>query len=313
MSTQDIPLAGGREFDLIRQMREQWGDLAVAIGDDAAVLQPPRGERVVISTDAAVDGVHFRRDWLSLSGIGYRAVAAALSDLAAMAATPRGILVSMTLPAGDETHVLQLATGIGDAVRAAKTVILGGNLSRADALSITTTVVGSAFSPLSRSGGRPGDLLYVTGQLGGARAALRLLERGRKPDPQLRDRFARPRARLEEARWLAVRGAVAAIDVSDGLGGDAAHLAAANDCIIDIDVERVPVFPDATLDDALAGGEDYELLIVSRAPLPDAEFTSQFGIPLTAIGRFSERGNEVRLLRNGRRITAPAGHDHFSR
>jgi thiamine-monophosphate kinase len=313
MPTQDTPLAEGREFDLIRQMRECWGNLAIAIGDDAAVLQPPRGERVVISTDAAVDGVHFRRDWLSLAEIGYRAVTAALSDLAAMAATPRGVLISLTLPANDETHVLDVATGIGDAVRAASTVILGGNLSRADTLSLTTTVVGSAFAPLTRAGARPGDLLYVTGQLGGARKAWQELERGTKPDGALLERFARPRARIAESRWLAARGAVAAIDVSDGLGGDAAHLAAASDSTIEIDVHRVPVFPGATLDDALAGGEDYELLIVSRAALPADDFARQFGIPLTPIGRLVERGGDVRFLRDGKRVAAPAGHDHFSR
>jgi thiamine-monophosphate kinase len=313
MRTQDTPLAEGREFDLIRQMRDHWGNLAIAIGDDAAVLQPPRGERVVISTDAAVDGVHFRRDWLSFSEVGYRAVTAALSDLAAMAATPRGVLTSLTLPTDDEQHVIELATGIGDAVRAAQTVILGGNLSRATTLSVTTTVVGSAFEPLTRTGSRPGDLLYVTGQLGGARAAWKMLERGAKPEAALLERFARPRARIAESRWLASRGVVAAIDVSDGLGGDAAHLAAASDSTIEIDVDRVPVFPGATLDDALGGGEDYELLVVSRAALPADDFARQFGIPLTPIGRFVERGTEVRLLRGGQRVAAPAGHDHFSR
>lgn len=313
MHTQDTPLAEGREFDLIRQMRDRWGNLAIAIGDDAAVLQPPRGERVVISTDAAVDRVHFRRDWLSFAEIGYRAVTAALSDLAAMAATPRGVLISLTLPPDDEPQVLELATGIGDAVRTAQTVILGGNLSRASTLSVTTTVVGSAFEPLTRSGARPGDLLYVTGRLGGARGALRVLERGAKPDAALLERFARPRARIAESRWLAARGVVAAIDVSDGLGGDAAHLAAASDSTIEIDVDRVPVSSGATLDDALGGGEDYELLVVSRAALPADDFGRQFGIPLTPIGRFVERGSDVRLLRDGQRVAAPAGHDHFSR
>ena len=313
MPTQDTPLADGREFDLIRQMRDRWGNLAIAIGDDAAVLQPPRGERVVISTDAAVESVHFRREWLSFAEIGYRSVTAALSDLAAMAASPRGVLTSLTLPTGDERHLMELATGIGDAVRAAGTVILGGNLSVANTLSITTTVVGSAFAPLSRAGGRPGDLLYVTGQLGGARAAWRVLEGGRKPEPALLERFARPRARIAESRWLAARGAVAAIDVSDGLGGDTAHLAAASDSAIEVDVDRVPVCPGATLDDALRGGEDYELLVVSRAALPADEFARQFGIPLTPIGRFVERGTDVRMLRDGQRVAAPAGHDHFSR
>jgi thiamine-monophosphate kinase len=314
MVQRDTPLAEGRgEFELIRQMRERWGSLAVGIGDDAAVLQPPRGEQLVISTDAAVDGVHFRRDWLEYGDIGYRAVTAGLSDLAAMAAAPRGVLISLIVPAHSQGHLMQLADGIGDAVRAATTVVVGGNLSLGETLSITMTVVGSAYSPLTRSGARSGDLLYVTGQLGGARAAWRLLESGRKPDPALFERFARPVARISESRWLAARGAIAAIDVSDGLGGDAAQLAAASESALEIEVERVPVHPGAHVDDALIGGEDYEILVAARAPLPQDEFARQFRIPLTPIGRFVERGHDVRFVRNGQRVAAPAGHDHFSR
>lgn len=315
MADRDIRLGqgGGREFDLIRQMRERWGSLASGIGDDAAVLQPPRGERLIVSIDTAIEGVHFRRDWLSPTDVGYRAVTGALSDLAAMAAAPRGVLVSVALPTERESELMQLADGIGESVRAAQTVILGGNLSQASALALTTTVLGSAFAPLSRADARPGDLLYVTGELGGARAAWRLLDGDVKPDSALFARFARPHARIQEARWLAARGAVAAIDISDGLGGDAAHFAAASDSVIQIDVERAPIVPGATVDDALIGGEDYELLVASRAPLPADEFVRQFRAPLTLIGRFVERGSEVRFTRDGQRVATPVGHDHFSR
>ncbi|HEY8176857.1 MAG TPA: thiamine-phosphate kinase [Gemmatimonadaceae bacterium] len=311
--TRDFALGPGNEFDLIRRLRDRWGPLAVDIGDDASVLRVPRGEQMVVSTDAAIEDVHFRRDWLTLREIGYRAVTAALSDLAAMAASPQGVLVSLQLSPRAREGLMELADGIGDAVRAAGTVVLGGNLAHGDVLGITTTAVGSAFTPLTRAGARPGDLLYVTGALGGPHAALRAFEAKTTLAPELRARFAHPTARIAEARWLAVRGALAAIDISDGLSGDAAHLAAASDVAIEIQRERVPTFAGATIDDALAGGEDYELLLVARTPLPEAEFAKHFAIPLTAVGRVIEGKPGVHFTRAGTRVAAPPGYDHFSR
>jgi thiamine-monophosphate kinase len=311
--TADVALGPGIEFDLIRSLRDRWGPLAADIGDDASVLRVPRGEQMVVSTDVAIEDVHFRRDWLTLQEVGYRAVTAALSDLAAMAASPQGVLVSLQLSPGAREGLMELADGIGDAVRAADTVVLGGNLARGDTLAITTTVVGSAFTPLTRAGARPGDLLYVTGALGGPNAALRALNAKKTLSAELRARFAHPAARIAEARWLAARGAFAAIDISDGLAGDAAHLAAASDVAIEIQSERVPVFAGATTDDALAGGEEYELLLVARTPLPEDEFPKRFAIPLTPVGRVIEGKPGVHFTRAGKRAAAPPGYDHFSR
>ena len=120
-------------------------------------------------------------------------------------------------------------------------------------------------------------------------------------------------ARIAEARWLATRGAVAGIDVSDGLAGDAAHLAAASHIGIEIQSERVPVVDGATEKDALGGGEEYELLVAARAPLPDAEFKKRFGVPLTLIGRAKEGASRVTVTKNGKRVATPAGHNHFFR
>jgi thiamine-monophosphate kinase len=312
--THDLDLGPGTEFDLIRRLRDRWGPLAVDIGDDASVLRVPRGEQMVVSTDAAVEDVHFRRHWLTLQEIGYRAVTAALSDLAAMAASPKGVLVSLQLSPAAREGLMELADGVGEAVRAADTVVLGGNLVHGDTLAITTTVVGSAFTPLTRAGARPGDLLYVTGALGGPSAALRALGAKKTLAAELRARFAHPTARVAEARWLAARGALAAIDISDGLAGDAAHLAAASDVAIEIQAERVPVFAGATADDALTGGEEFELLLVARAPLPEIEFANQFhNTPLTPVGRVIEGKQGVHFTRSGKRVAAPPGYDHFSR
>ena len=311
-----LSLGRGVEFDLIRAMTERWGALAVGIGDDAALLTIPRGDQAVLSTDTALEHVHFHRDWLSLREIAYRAVTAALSDLAAMAATPLGILLALQWPArGSRDDLLLVADGVADAVRAAggTTRIFGGNIARADVLGITTTVVGSVHDPLTRAGARPGDLLYVTGRLGAPAAVVRALGKNLKPVPELRERFAAPRARIAEARWLAHRGAVAGIDLSDGLSSDAAHLAAASGVALEIAVERVPVFPGVLEDDALTGGEEYELLLASRAPLPADEFERRFALPLTLVGRALEGGTEVRFHRHGERVAVPSGYDHFSR
>ena len=306
-------LGPGREFDIIRMLANRWGPLARGIGDDAAMFRTPRGDQLVVSTDTALEGVHFRTGWLSQREIGYRAVTAALSDLAAMAAAPLGVLVSLQLARDVRAEINRLADGIGDAVRAAGTVILGGNITRGRALGITTTVIGSAFAPVERSGARPGDLLYVTGRLGGPAAALRALSARKRPAPAFRKRFAHPIARIAEARWLAARGMVAAIDISDGLVSDAGHLAAASTVGIELHALLVPVLPGAPPDDALSGGEEFELLVAARTPLPEAEFLGQFGIPLTRIGRVVEGPAVVRVVDGAKRIAARRGHDHFSR
>src|SRR5262249_36513315 len=150
-----------------------------------------RGDRLVVSVDSAIEGRHFREGWLTPQEIGYRAVAAALSDLAAMAARPVGVFIALAVPERWRTDLLALADGIGEAVSSAASVIRGGNITTATELSITTTVLGSVFQPLVRSGARPADFIYVTGALGGPGAALARLERGASAGDH-RARLARP-------------------------------------------------------------------------------------------------------------------------
>ena len=152
--------------------------------------------------------VHFRREWLTPREIGARAAAAALSDLAAMAATPLGLLLALALPQSWLPEIEEVARGVGEMASRTRCPIVGGNLSRADVLSLTITVLGSAVAPLTRAGARAGDSLYVTG------TARRLGDRAagadyaaRRPRAAHRERFASPRPRLDEARWLAERGA----------------------------------------------------------------------------------------------------------
>lgn len=303
----------GAEFDLIRSMVARWGALAEGIGDDAALLDVPPGHRLVASVDAAVDGVHFRRDWLTPTEIGYRATAAAMSDLAAMAATPVAVLVALSLPTAWLDSIAEVADGIGEMAEIAGATIAGGNVTRAPVFSLTTTVLGSVAQPLPRSGARAGDRIYVTGRLGGPGAALRAFKGGRVPDEAHHRRFAHPVPRLAEARWLARAGASAAIDISDGLLADLGHLAAASRVRLSIDLDRLPVVAGEDALTAAASGEEYELAITVRGPVDVARFEQEFGVPLTEIGVAAEGSPAVDATLAGERVARTAGHDHLSR
>ena len=312
-SDRHIALGEGAEFDAIRAMLHEWGDRATGIGDDAAVVDVPRGQRLVVSTDASMEDVHFRREWLSAEEIGARAASAALSDLAAMAAQPLGLLLALGIPESWQPELAELARGVGASAELAGCPIVGGKVTRSQELSLTITVLGAAERPLRRSGARVGDIVYVTGTLGGPGAALRALRSGHVPAPAHMSRFVGPRARIAESRWLADAGATASIDVSDGLAADAAHLARASGVSIELDATRVPCIEGVSHSEAIASGEEYELLMtfpVDAGP-DERAFADRFGVPLTRIGGVREAGSEpVRIV--GGRVDPARGHDHLS-
>jgi thiamine-monophosphate kinase len=310
--TRPIQLGPGREFDAIRQLIARWGECAHGIGDDAATLELPRGDALVASVDSAVEDVHFRRGWLTAREIGYRAAAAALSDLAAMGASPIGMLLAIAIPDSWRPDLLEIADGVGAVARRWKAPILGGNTTRGRELSITTTVLGSVYGPLRRDAVSPGDRLYVTGRLGASGAALAALLANEEPDPRHRERFARPEPRIDEARWLAAMGATSAIDVSDGLVADLGHLAAASGVRIDLDLDHIPVAPGVSSKDAAASGEEYEVVISSHEPLDLEAFFAAFRLPLTPIAHAVAGDPGVDVRSKGRRVANPGGHDHFS-
>jgi thiamine-monophosphate kinase len=311
--SEETPLGPGREFDLIRTMMSQWGDRARGIGDDAAVLTAPSGEQLILSTDTSLEDVHFRREWLSPEEIGWRAVAAALSDLAAMAAEPLGILVAIVLPGQSIDDLGSLAEGIATAATAAGVPIVGGDLTSGQHLTITVSVAGSTATPLHRSGARVGDSVWVTGQLGGPALAIAAWGEGRQPTPEARARFAHPLPRIREAQWLVAAGATAGIDISDGLGGDAAHLAAASGVRIAIDADTLPLAPGADVSTAQRSGEEYELLVTTHTSFDTAAFQRDFGLALTRIGTVEKGDAGVDLLIGGERVASPGGYDHFSK
>ncbi|MBI4541356.1 MAG: thiamine-phosphate kinase [Gemmatimonadetes bacterium] len=325
-----VRLGPGAEFDLIRRILGRseppaLGAVRVGPGDDCAVVQ---GDGIAISCDLSVEDVHFRRAWLEPEEIGYRAAAAALSDLAAVAAAPIGILAAMAIPARDGEAVgLQVAEGITAAARDVGAALLGGDVSRSPGpLVIDVIAVGEAPNPILRSGARPQDELWVTGELGCSAAVVRQLQVQGTPGAEARQRFARPRPRTTEARWLAAHVELhAMIDLSDGLAGDAGHIAAASGVAVVLDLEGIPIHAAArevaaTHEDALrlalAGGEDYELCFAAPAgavePVREA-FRERFGIALTRAGRVTEgEGVWVEDPVGGRpRPTPFRGFDHF--
>ena len=290
-----IAMGGSGEFDRIRAIAAALGNDAGVLGDDTAAIPPGQGT-LVVSTDASVEDVHFRRAWLTSGEIGWRAAASALSDLAAAAAVPAGLTAAISVPHDcPETELVALMRGVGDAARHAECRVLGGDLSTGPALSLVITVFGYAERPMSRRGATAGDGLWVSGGLGGARAALLAWREGRQPAGAARAAFAHPLPRLDVARWLAGHGATAMMDISDGLGGDAPHLAAASNVGLRLELERVPVHPDvpaaaghAAEDPAFfaaVGGEDYELLVTLPRDFGGAaECLAATGVPLTRIG-----------------------------
>lgn len=308
-----IALGDGEEFDRIRQIAATLGAAAGPLGDDTATIPAGRGT-LVVSTDASVEGVHFRREWLTLPEIGWRATASALSDLAAAAATPAGITVALVVPEScpDEAVPLLMA-GVGEAALASGCRVLAGDLSSGPVLMVSVTVFGYADPvPLSRVGARPGDGVYLTGSLGAARAALLDWLDGRTPSTAARFAFARPQPRIAAGRWLASQGATAMMDVSDGLGGDAPHLAAASGVRLELELERLPIHPSVHAvarrlgtgfrPFAATGGEDYELLVTLPASFAaERECEPAAGVLLTRIGRVVE-GSGVSVTLDGKAV-----------
>lgn len=261
------------EFSLIYRYFSHLGSgdaVDLSVGDDCAILRLQPGERLATSVDTMVEGVHFPTDCFP-EDIGFRAVSTAASDLAAMGARPLGMTVALTLPAADELWLHAFSEGLAAAVSAYGLPLVGGDTTRGP-LAVSVQVLGALpqAQAMLRSGASVGDKVYVSGTLGDAAGALAVMAQEWRPDADhveyLLERFNRPRARLELGLQL-LGTATAAIDISDGLLADAAHIAAASGVKICIDPDLIPLSPallshdsrEAALRWALTGGDDYEL------------------------------------------------------
>jgi thiamine-monophosphate kinase len=279
---------------LITRARD--GSSAVRIGDDAAVLARPAG-RLVCCTDAGVDGVHLDSTRFPLGDLGYRTAIAALSDLAAMGAAPLGVLVALC--ARGDVDVVALETEVVAACATAGCPVVGGDLSTSQ----TTTVVVAALGvetegrTVGRHGASPGDAVLVTGPLGGAAAGRRCRAAGAPLDDVLVQRFRRPEVRLAHGALAARHGATAMLDVSDGLARDLRRLADASE--VGVELDDVPVFDGATLEEALGGGDDYELVCTHPDPvrLGEAFRAAGLAIPIR-IGEIVADASVRRLAGN---------------
>ncbi|MEJ7762596.1 MAG: thiamine-phosphate kinase [Thermomicrobiales bacterium] len=305
------------EFGLIARLRaslpaevRDGSGLTLGIGDDAAVWQPPDAGAIVVSTDAMVEGVHFRLDpgWSTWADVGHKALAVNLSDLAAMGARPRLAVVTIALR-GDEAveDVVAAYEALGALASDAGCLVAGGDIVSAPVVCWHVTVIGQAgpAGVLRRDGARPGDLVAVSGTLGASAAGFQVLSspaddprRAATTAPLLLDAHRRPQPRLALGALLVERGATAAMDLSDGLLGDLPKILVASDAGAEVEVSNIPVaaavqalFPTEWSDLALRGGEDYELLFTVRPEdFPAiAAAAADIGNPVTTIGQIVAR------------------------
>jgi thiamine-monophosphate kinase len=315
-----VALGPGPEFDRIRDIERLLGSVGSGLGDDCALIAAGDGF-LAVSTDVSVEQVHFRLGWIDLAEAGWRATAAALSDLAAEGAEPAGVLTAVTVPAtASDSDLHKIMTGVRDAVTSVEASVLGGDLSSGPVWSLAVTAIGRTRSPVTRAGAAPGDWLWVTGELGGSRAALEAWRGERQPADRARARYARPEPRILAGRWLAAHGAHAMIDLSDGLAGDAGHIAAASAVALEIQLETLPVASEVAAEAArlgsspqqfaAEGGEDFELLVALPPEFDGATmFSRDTGMSLTRIGAVTA-GESVRFLHRDRLVMLK-GYNHF--
>ncbi len=352
LCVENMNLSSLGEFGLIARLHEkltQRDGVRVGIGDDAALLKSLNSP--IVTCDALVEGVHFRLDWTTARALGWKAIAVNVSDIAAMGGLPVAAFISLALPPNlDVEFIEELYAGMEEAAGEFNLTIAGGDTVKSPALMLSVTLIGNAPRPVLRSGAAPGDVLLVTGTLGDSAAGLQILlnselelrppsplakggrplgRRGRRSNRDfLLSRHRTPTPRLREMQAaLKVENAVrAALDLSDGLAGDAAHIARQSDVTLEIETERLPIsqacraFAEAANRDALSfaltGGEDYELLLCiapNKAAEVIAAVQNATGTPVTRVGRCIVREEDapVILLKNGVRQTLPAAFTHF--
>lgn len=309
------------EFELIRRhfsrLAPDAPGLRLGIGDDCALVEVPPAHELAVTTDTLVAGRHFPQATAPFD-IGWKALAVNLSDLAAMGAEARWFTLALTLPSADAAWLEGFADGLQALARQCGLALIGGDTTRGP-LSITVTAMGvvPAGAALRRSGARPGDRICVTGTLGDAALALRLLDSPSLP-AALRERLERPQPRL--AAGLALRGlATAALDLSDGLAGDLGHILAASGVGAEISLQALPasawfngLAPDAErLELMLRGGDDYELC-VCLPPEAVAEARARLDVPLAEIGSIVAEAGLFAIDETGARQGLDAvGYRHF--
>jgi thiamine-monophosphate kinase len=295
------------EWAAIEQIASLAGKLdppEVGMGDDAAVVAVPAGGRLLLTADLVVEGVHFDLSYCSPSDVGWKALAVNVSDVAAMGGEPLHALVSVVVPAGGD--LAGLYEGLVASAGEHGCRVVGGDLSSGSELVVSVVVTGrvAGAGPVLRSGARPGDTVFLTGPLGASAAGLALLLADPGASGPLAEAHRRPHARVAEGLAALSAGATAMIDVSDGLATDLGHVARASG--VGVSLDEVPVAAGATLEQAVGGGEDYELLFTAPDPSAVIGAFEDAGLrPPVAIGSCVADAS-VRLLRG-----EPLGQEGF--
>jgi len=288
------------------------------IGNDCAIISPPRGSELLVTTDLCIEDVHFRRRWHPARSIGHRCLVRGLSDIAAMAGEPLACFLSLGLPAKlPQAWVDEFMRGLLRLATKFKVPLAGGDTSTADKIVADILVLGytPAGAAVLRSGARPGDRIYVTGELGGSAAVLKQLYAGKKVTAARSSRHFYPLPRLQAARWLREKKIPSAmIDLSDGVSVDLGHICEESKVSAAIYEANIPMSRGADLQLALHGGEDYELLFTAPAlaKLPP----KIAGAPITLIGEIHSARSGGGLIHifgesGQRRVLRPAGWQHF--
>lgn len=301
-------LAGkGRSHSIVR-----------GIGDDCAILQVPPGSQLLVTTDLSIEGVHFRREWHSAAIVGHRCLARGLSDIAAMGGEPIACFLSLGVPPKlPKRWASEFLRGLLRLAQQFDISLAGGDTSSAEDIVADIAVLGTVPTgrAVLRSGAHPGDSIYVTGDLGGAAAALQSLYRGKPMGRAANRRAFHREPRVRVGGWLRQRQLpTAMIDLSDGLSVDLAHICRESRVSAVIEETAIPIAGGANLDLALHGGEDYELLLT--AP-PEAKFPLKIaGVAITRIGEVRPRSSKRFLVqlrdRSGHlRPLRPEGWQHF--
>ena len=305
-----------------------WQQLIIGIGDDAAAWYSDASTQLA-TVDSFIQDVHFSLGINSWEDLGWKAMAASLSDIAAMGGLPRYALVSLALPGHTEVEdVTALYKGMIELAKQFEVAIVGGDTTSAPLVAINITVLGSTRGQdkhiLTRSAAKAGEKVAVTGYLGAAAAGSEMLTKQLQFDPEatasLRGAFLRPYPRIAEGQLLVEQGVETAIDISDGLVSDLSHICKASQVSARIEVDRVPIQPtvktnfgDKSLELALAGGEDYELLFTGSAEVID-KVKRAASCPVTVIGEIiANKVGEITLVdRKGNPVNLPkAGWEHF--
>ncbi len=305
------------EFGLIDRITRKSRDksVLVGIGDDAAVVEIKKGLQV-LTTDCLVEGDHFRKDWFSAKQIGMKAIEINISDIAAMGAIPKYVLVSLALPKDlDVKFVEEMYQGMWDSCDKYKIDIIGGNMTRSNQIVISITMIGEADKKnlTLRSGAKPGDLIFVSGHLGNGKAGLRLFQENLKGFEKVKKSYLEPKAQLETSSKIAPF-INSMIDVSDGLAPEIRHICDESKCGAIIYKDKIPIddevrdvakaLDEDEYDYALFGGEDFELVYtVSKDNLDKVN-----GF---LVGEITENKEALLSFKGKEKKLSESGYDHF--